>query len=189
MRLKKRAGFPLWVLLIAVLLAPCHGWADTFQFAGMDWGSPPEVVAQRLKKQGFTINNQSSTRLSFSGQLIDYPVFGFALFDENGGLSGVKMRAHPAYYEVIGAFRKMRDAIAAKYGSPDHNTEYLSLPQCANCELRAITAGQAKFLADWDGETSIGIEIDRSLDIRIEYANASRDAAAEGLLDGKKDLF
>ena len=125
--------------------------AQEFHFAGLQWGSGPDVVKAALASQGLAyVAADSVGDLSFSGQIIGRNATALAWMSQ-GRLVRLDVRFAPAPHTALPIYREVRYALLDKYGPPSKSTETFDPPYAFGDgkEDEALAKEKGHFIAMW----------------------------------------
>lgn len=105
------------------------GLAQTYTFAGLEYGANPQMVEQTLSERGYTylteMEDDGMTAHIFSGSMFDYPIYVAAMFDAYNRLEAVSVSFYINGADIqkrdatlINLYEQLLGAVQNRYGEP-----------------------------------------------------------------------
>ena len=105
------------------------GLAQTYTFAGLEYGANPQMVDQTLTERGYVFKAElvydDETAPMYEGSMFDYPIYIAAVFDDYNRLEGVSVSFYINGADIqkrdatlINLYEQLLGAVQNRYGEP-----------------------------------------------------------------------
>jgi hypothetical protein len=157
----------------AVAAAPAPD-AQTYRFAGTEWGASSEATRAALRTHGFSLEQtENDGSLIFAGSVNDRPAVVVALFLDDR-LSKILISVPTSEETTLSIYREMRSVLDGQYGAPEVEVESYAYPfgdgKHVGYEATAIRVGKARIGAMWQTkDEALGLRISERLIVSAHY--------------------
>jgi hypothetical protein len=157
----------------AVAAAPAPD-AQTYRFAGTEWGASSEATRAALRTHGFSLEQtENDGSLIFAGSVNDRPAVVVALFLDDR-LSKILISVPTSEETTLSIYREMRSVLDGQYGAPEVEVESYAYPfgdgKHVGYEATAIRVGKARIGAMWQtNDEALGLRISERLIVSAHY--------------------
>jgi hypothetical protein len=157
----------------AVAAAPAPD-AQTYRFAGTEWGASSEATRAALRTHGFSLEQtENDGSLIFAGSVNDRPAVVVALFLDDR-LSKILISVPTSEETTLPIYREMRSVLDGQYGAPEVEVESYAYPfgdgKHVGYEATAIRVGKARIGAMWQTkDEALGLRISERLIVSAHY--------------------
>lgn len=148
---------------------------DSYNFADMKWGIPPDEVRRVLTSQSFKVSVDNDGDFRFEGTLAGVQSVGFAIF-VNNSLAKVTVSLLTRERDARTRYTDMKEILSRKYGSPTDDFAFFNRPYYDGdgYEEQAIRLGKGTFACYWMGAKTgrrgnLGLAITERLTIQVSY--------------------
>jgi hypothetical protein len=152
--------------------------AQTYRFAGTEWGASAEATRASLATHGFSLEQtEQDGSLIFAGALNNRPAIVVALFLENR-LSKILISLPTSEETTLPVYREMRSILDGQYGAPEVEVESYAYPfaegKHVGFETTALRVGKARIGAMWQmKDEALGLRISERLIVSAHYESAA----------------
>jgi hypothetical protein len=148
--------------------------AQTYRFAGTQWGASSDETKAQLETHGFTFEQAGPDGdLIFTGSLNDRPAIVVALFTESR-LSKIVISMPTDDETMLPVYREMKGILGGQYGLPEVDIESYAYPfaegKHIGFEATALRVGKATIGAMWQARgEALGLRISERLIVSAHY--------------------
>lgn len=201
MGMAKKTFVHLWVAVVSVAslaissravpaqsLAPSSG----YNFANLQWGSTPSMVADSLKARSYSRKGDEASN-EFEGELNGRTVTVLPLF-AGGRLTILMVLNHVEAREAVLVYEDVQKLLTAKYGKPTAHREEVLYPYSSATEMdgAAVSTSHVTYVSRW-GPTDdapgdmLGVAITSSQPLGPTVSVVYQSAASRAALKGRSD--